>query len=139
MRAILVAGAIALAVSGCGAPVQGTDAQRAKPVVINAQPPANLPRYLAVYPGARIVKSVSNARGGMVIMETDAGADTVVDFYRAAAARAGLRSRFDSRKLRLGIRIGRHVVVFSAAGKGRFSASVEEKRGLTKVDLLYAS
>jgi len=106
---------------------------------VSAQPPANLPGYLKVYPGARILKSMSNRRGGVLMMEANAPPETVLDFYKAAAAQAGLRSRLDSRKIGLGLRIGPHVVVFSAAGKGRFSASVEAKKDVTKVDLVYAA
>jgi len=62
-----------------------------------------------------------------------------MEFYKAEAAQAGLRSRLDSRKIGLGLHIGPHVVVFSAAGKGRFSASVEARKDVTKVDLVYAA
>jgi hypothetical protein len=137
MRALLIAGAAALALTGC------SDSRRtsksAETVVEAAQPPANLPSYLKPYPGARILKSLSNRRGGLLVMEANAPAESVMEFYRAEAAQAGLRSRLDSRKVGLGLHIGPHVVVFSAAGKGRFSASVEARKDVTKVDLVYAA
>lgn len=139
MRAVLIAAAAALALSGCGAPTPSADSHRSKPTVVSAQPPTNLPAYLKAYPGARVLKSVSNQRGGVLLMETDAAPDTVIDFYKAAASQAGLHGRFDSKKVGFGIRIGPHVVVFSAAHKGRFTASAEAKHGVTKVDLLYAA
>ena len=139
MRGLLLASAAALALASGGSPAQRGEAERARPIAVSAQAPANLPGYLKVYPGARILKSMSNRRGGMVMMEANAPAETVMDFYRAAAAEAGLRTRLDSHKLGFGIHIGPHVVVFSAAGKGRFSASVEAKKGVTKVDLVYAA
>jgi hypothetical protein len=138
MRTLLIAGAAALALTGCSAG-RNPEPSRAKATVDSAQPPANLPIYLKPYPGARILKSMSNRRGGLLVMEADAPAEKVMEFYKAEAAQAGLRSRLDSRKIGLGLHIGPHVVVFSAAGKGHFSASVASGKGVTKVDLVYAA
>jgi len=139
MRALLIAGAAALALTGCSDSRRNPEPNGAKTVVDTAQPPATLPSYLKPYPGARILKSLSNRRGGLLVMEANAPAERVMEFYKAEAAQAGLRSRLDSRKIGLGLHIGPHVVVFSAAGKGRFSASVEARKDVTKVDLVYAA
>ena len=140
MRTLLIAGAAALALTGCSDSGRNPESNRAKAAVDGStEPPANLPAYLKPYPGARILKSMSNRRGGLLVMEADAPAEKVMEFYRAEAAQAGLRSRLDSRKIGLGLHIGPHVVVFSAAGRGHFSASVEPAKGVTKVDLVYAA
>lgn len=56
---------------------------------------AKLPLGLAVYPGAKIVSTMTtNAdgkSGGMVVMESSAARDTVVDWYRKAVEAKGFK------------------------------------------------
>jgi hypothetical protein len=56
---------------------------------------ANLPLGLAMYPGAKVVSTMmTNAdgkSGGMVVMETSADRDTVVDWYRKAVEAKGFK------------------------------------------------
>lgn len=59
----------------------------------------DLPAGFAVYPGAKVVHNTSvnqnGNRGSMVVMESDAAADKIAEFYRKQAEDAGIKVEFE--------------------------------------------
>jgi hypothetical protein len=97
--------------------------------------PANLPRYLKLYPGAEVKSALdSGANGGVVVMQTSASADAVIDFYKKQAAAAGLQVQMDSNNPG-----SAHVVLFDDPnGKRNFNISATpQPGGKTDIGLTY--
>jgi len=140
MRAILMLGTagLALALMGCARSggASGEGQATAPSQVSVGGSPANLPAFVKIYPGARVTHSATNARGGVLVLETSAPPEAVMDYYKQAAIEAGLKPGLDSWAIS-GARSGAHVVMFGGAGKRSLGATVESKGGVTEVGLVY--
>lgn len=59
-----------------------------------------LPDFVAIYPGAKVVSSVTgggaNGGGGTLAFESDASPDAVIGFYKQKTARGGFRQNVDA-------------------------------------------
>ncbi len=96
---------LAAAVASLAASCQDPNAERDRQTIAQAgvlrartdgRMPANLPPYLALYPGARIVQTVDGgARGGTIAFTAQATPAQVAAFYRSRAAAAGLAQKTD--------------------------------------------
>jgi len=150
MRVTGTLAAVALALSACGkAPVVGAEhnvtvvvpGQNGATAVVGNQVPQNLPAFVKIYPGARVAASTSTPKGGMLVLEVNAPSEAVMDFYRKAAADAGMASSVDSWTIGGAPHTGPHMVMFGmhsgSAGGKTLTATVEGKGGATKVELLY--
>jgi hypothetical protein len=109
MRAAFAIGVVVL-LAGCG---QGNerivrDPESGQAVAVRTgqavAPPANLPPYAPVYPGARVTNSINSVssgdtgaqKGGMFSFETDHDQAQVVDFYRQRLATSALSERSET-------------------------------------------
>jgi hypothetical protein len=141
MLRVLVIAASVLALAACGraqvkhdgsAVFHGRDGST---VTVGHGAPKNLPGYLKAYPGATIKSSLdSGANGGVLVMETSAGPEAVIDFYKREAAAAGLQVQMDSNNPG-----APHVVMFSDPdGKRNFNVSATpQPSGKTDIGLTY--
>jgi hypothetical protein len=84
-------------ISGNGQHFSATDANGHQSVDINSggngAPPANMPSFVPVYPGAKVTASVvgsgDKGNGGMIVIETSASIADVVAFYKQKTAASG--------------------------------------------------
>ena len=80
----------------------------------------------------------------MLVLESSAAPEAVMDFYKQAATDAGLKSSLDSWAMGDAQHSGAHVVMFgepNASGSGgkSLTATVESKDGATKIGLMYGA
>jgi hypothetical protein len=107
---------------------------------LSKQLPGNLPPYAKVYPGAKITASMANTRGGILAYEVAAPPETVLNFYKAAAAETNLVAQLDSWNYPHEASEG-HVISFGDpnATQRAMSASVKVEGGVTRVGLTYGA
>jgi hypothetical protein len=148
MRVTLVICAAVLALGACSrpAPSQTKNVSITIPgangasTVIGNQTPQNLPSFVQVYPGAKVTASMVSPNGGVLVMETAAPPDQVMNFYKQLATSQGFVAGLDSWSMGQQ-QTGAHVVMFSVPGTQKsLTASVEAKTGeTTKVGLTYGT
>src|SRR5437870_13778741 len=140
----LAAGALAMTACNRGADLNhgGKITLRAADGVtatVSKQAPANLPDYARIYPGAKVTASMANPRGGILAYEVEAPPETVMAFYKSAAADAKLVNQMDSWSY-ASEKSGAHIIMFSDPNSQRaMSASVKSEGGVTKVGLSYGA
>jgi tripartite-type tricarboxylate transporter receptor subunit TctC len=155
MRTTLALCAAALALAACGRPQTSSSngdrnvtivvpGANGGSVVVGNQLPANLPAYVKIYPGAKVTASTTSPGGGVLVLESSAAPETVMDFYKQAATSAGLKSSLDSWAMGDAQHSGAHVVMFGEPGatgsSGKsLTATVESKDGATKIGLMYGA
>ena len=150
MRATTALAATVLMLGACGRPVTSSSDHSVTivallggnggSVVIGNQPPANLPDFVRVFPGAKVATSVATPRGGVLVLEVNAPSEAVMDFYKKSAADAGLTSTLDSWSMGDAPHTGAHFVKFGMPnGSKTLAATVESSGGATKVELMYES
>ena len=90
-------------------------------------PPAHMPAFLKVFPGATIKSTIDTGKsGGMMTMETSAAPDAVIDFYKGEAKAAGLDAQMDMNNE------GSHSVLFAEPkdkGKRNFNVNASKQPG----------
>lgn len=141
MRRVLVIAASVLALAACGraqvkhdgtAVIKGHDGAV---TTVSRNAPTNLPPYLKLYPGGAVKSSLdSGAKGGIVVVETSASPDQVVDFYKKEASAAGLQVEIENNSG------DAHVVMFNepSGGKKNFTVSAtKQPDGKTNIGLTY--
>ncbi len=138
---------LALSSLGLGACSKGGDLNHGGSVSLNGgkmtlskQVPDSLPSYVKVYPGAVITAVMDNKeQGGVIAFDVTDPPETVMDFYKKAAADAKFSDTLDSWALNQD-HSGSHVLMWSEkGGKRSLSATVEVKDGKTHVGLLYGA
>lgn len=137
MRRVFVVAASLLALAACGrvhknadgtTVIHGRDGTKITVGTGGASgqnPPAHMPAFLKVFPGAVIKSTVDTGKsGGMMMMETTAAPDAVVDFYKGEAKAAGLDVQMDMNNE------GGHSVLFAEPrekGKRNFNVSASRQ------------
>jgi hypothetical protein len=136
MRRVLVFAVSLFALAACGGPhvsrhadgsttIKGADGSS---VTVNdgggQAPPSHLPAYLKVFPGATIKSTVDTGKsGGMMMVETSAAPEAVVDFYKGEAKTAGLDVQMDMNN------DGNHAVLFAdPQGKGKRNFNISASK-----------
>ena len=150
MRRILTLCAAAMTLAACSRPQPaGADhnttivipGANGASTVIGNQTPTNLPAYVKVFPGAKVMASLSTPKGGMLVLDVAAPPEAVLDFYKKGATDAGMTSGLDTWAMGNDTsHTGAHAVVFSKEGTEQsLSATVESSDGTTKATLLYGA
>lgn len=103
-------------------------------------PPANLPAFAPVYPGATVTASVSgnpDEAKGMVGFTTTDSADAVIAFYRDKAAAAGLAEQAE---MNMG---GTRILTMGATGSSeaalQLTVSPMEEEDRRQITLVFAA
>lgn len=139
MRRVLVFAVSLLALAACGPKVQVKSDGSAvihdkdgSTIAYNTgggvkAPPAHMPPYLKIFPGAQIKSTIDTGKsGGMLSMETAATPEAVVDYYKKEAATAGLEVQMDMNNE------GGHSVLFAEPrekGKRNFNVTASKQGG----------
>lgn len=145
MKRALIAAMSVLALAACSK--GGSDLNHGGSVSLNGGKttlsktlPAQLPSYVKIYPGAVVTAVMDNKeQGGVIAFDVSDPPETVMDFYKKAAADAKFTDTLDSWQLNQD-HTGGHVLMWSEKGTKRsLSTTVELKDGKTHVGLLYGA
>jgi hypothetical protein len=116
-------------------PVKGQNGTVAN---LSRQSPRDLPSYAQIYPGAKVTMNIQHEHGGDLAYEVAVPPETVMAFYKAAAAKANLTDQMDTAR-DSNEPSSAHVILFSdpAGGQRSLLASVKAESGVTRVGLTY--